>query len=125
VKHEGAINASLLHVMDITPTLLESDGVEHPARQDGSEVPPLQGRSMWPLLAGRQREIRTDTDWLGWDLFGNRAIRRGDWKLLYLRPAARGIGSCSISVGTPPSCTTFPRSTPPNEKPCSSCGTST
>ncbi len=96
VKHEGAINASLLHVMDIMPTLLESAGVEHPARQDGSEVPPLQGRSMWPLLAGRQQEIRTDTDWLGWELFGNRAIRRGDWKLLYLLKAAGGTGDWEL-----------------------------
>jgi arylsulfatase A-like enzyme len=96
VKHEGAINAALLHVMDITPTLLESAGVEHPASQDGSGLSPPQGRSMWPLLAGRQQEIRTDTDWLGWELFGNRAIRRGDWKLLYLLKAAGGTGDWEL-----------------------------
>ena len=32
---------------------------------------------MWPLLAGREKAIRTDSDWLGWELFGNRAIRQG------------------------------------------------
>lgn len=96
VKHEGSINGSLLHVMDIAPTVLESAGVEHPSRRGGSELPPLQGRSMWPLLAGREREIRTDTDWLGWELFGNRAIRRGDWKLLYLLKAAGGTGDWEL-----------------------------
>lgn len=96
VKHEGSINGSLLHVMDIAPTVLESAGVEHPSRRGGSELPPLQGRSMWLLLAGREREIRTDTDWLGWELFGNRAIRRGDWKLLYLLKAAGGTGDWEL-----------------------------
>ena len=96
VEHEGAINHSVLHVMDITPTFLESAGVEHPATKDGSTVAPLQGKSMWPLLAGRKKATRTDSDWLGWELFGNRAIRQGDWKLLYLLKGAGGTGDWAL-----------------------------
>jgi arylsulfatase len=55
-----------------------------------------QGKSLWPLLAGREQQIRSDTDWLGWELFGNRAIRQGDWKLLYLMPAAGGTGDWEL-----------------------------
>jgi hypothetical protein len=66
VKHEGAINDSVLHVMDIVPTFLQSAGVEHPAKKKGSTVAPPQGKSMWPLLAGRETATRTDSDWLGW-----------------------------------------------------------
>jgi arylsulfatase A-like enzyme len=96
VQHRGAIDHSVLHVMDIVPTFLESAGVEHPGRRPGSKVALPQGKSMWPLLAGREREIRTDRDWLGWELFGNRAIRQGDWKLLYLLEGAGGTGDWEL-----------------------------
>lgn len=95
VAHQGALNHSVLHIMDLTPTFLESAGVEHPARR-GAAVSPLQGKSMWPLLAGREKATRTDADWLGWELFGNRAIRQGDWKLLYLLKGAGGTGDWEL-----------------------------
>ena len=40
--------------------------------------------------------VRTDKDWLGWELFGNRAIRQGDWKLVYLLKAAGGTGDWQL-----------------------------
>jgi arylsulfatase len=82
--------------MDIAPTFLESAGVEHPAKKEGSTVSPPQGKSMWPLLAGRDSAIRTNVDWLGWEVFGNRAIRQGDWKLLYLLKGAGGTGDWQL-----------------------------
>ena len=96
VMHEGDLNRSVMHVMDIVPTLLESAGVEHPAKQAGGGVAAPQGKSLWPVLAGREQQIRTDSDWLGWELFGNRAIRQGDWKLLYLLTAAGGTGDWQL-----------------------------
>jgi arylsulfatase A-like enzyme len=96
VEHQGVIDHSVLHVMDILPTFLESSGVEHPARLPGCKVALPQGKSMWPLLAGRESEIRTDGDWLGWELFGNRAIRQGDWKLLCLLEGAGGTGDWEL-----------------------------
>ena len=87
VKQVGSLTHAVLHVMDITPTLLESAGVEHPARKEASTGAPPQGTSTWPLLAGGQTAIRTDSDWLGWELFGNRAIRQGDRKLLFVSDA--------------------------------------
>jgi arylsulfatase A-like enzyme len=96
VGHKGEISHSVLHVMDLLPTFLESAGVEHPTSRDGSRVAPPQGKSMWPLLAGREQATRTDADWLGWELFGNRAIRQGDWKLLYLSKGAGGTGDWEL-----------------------------
>ena len=96
VKRVGEINHSVLHVMDVTPTFLELAGVEHPATKKGSTAAPVQGKSMWPLLAGRQKATRTDADWLGWELFGNRAVRQGDWKLLYLLKGAGGTGDWEL-----------------------------
>ncbi|MEW6586372.1 MAG: sulfatase/phosphatase domain-containing protein, partial [Nitrospirota bacterium] len=79
----GTINRSLLHVMDIAPTILELAGVKHPETYQGKPVAPIQGKSWVPMLEGKTEGPRTDKDWLGWEVFGNRAIRQGNWKLVW------------------------------------------
>lgn len=96
VKGGGTIHRSLLHVMDLVPTFLGLAGVEHPAAKGAGTVAAVQGKSMWPLLAGHVAATRGDADWLGWEVFGNRAIRQGDSKLLYLLPAAGGKGDWEL-----------------------------
>ena len=82
VKGAGVINKeAVLHVMDITPTLLELAGIQHPATFDGREIAPVQGKSWANMLNGTSRSPRGSDDWLGWELFGNRALRQGDWKI--------------------------------------------
>ncbi len=96
VAGAGAINGSPVHITDIVPTLLELVGVAHPAGEPDSGFAPPQGRSLWPLLAGRADSIRADADWNGWELFGNCAIRQGDWKLMYLLKPAGGTGGWQL-----------------------------
>lgn len=96
VRHAGAINHSPLHIMDIAPTLLELAGVAHPAEGKRGDLAPLQGRALAKLLADRESSVRTDSDWNGWELFGNRAIRQGDWKLLSLLVPAGGTGEWQL-----------------------------
>jgi arylsulfatase len=67
--------------MDIVPTLLELAGVEHPDVYNGHDIEPVQGKSWVNMLNGNTRSPRNQDDWLGWELFGNRAIRRGEWKI--------------------------------------------
>jgi len=82
VQGAGKINKeAVLHVMDIAPTILELAGVQHPSTFKGREIVPIQGKSWTGMLAGRTQSPRTPDDWLGWELFGNRAIRQGDWKI--------------------------------------------
>jgi arylsulfatase len=82
VQGAGALNTNaILHVMDLTPTLLELAGVEHPATYDGRDIVPMQGKSWAQMLNGGARSPRGPEDWLGFELFGNRAIRQGDWKI--------------------------------------------
>jgi arylsulfatase A-like enzyme len=80
-RPRGSINHGLLHVADLMPTLLEVAGASYPKTHDGRELPPLIGKSWGPLLAGRMESIRTDQDYLAWEIFGNRAVRQGEWKL--------------------------------------------
>jgi len=67
-----------------------------PSRKRGSTLAPLQGKSLVPLLTGKSDAIRAGSDWIGWELFGNRAVRQGDWKILYLLKAAGGSGDWQL-----------------------------
>jgi arylsulfatase len=96
VKHRGDLTPSPLHVMDLAPTFLDLAGIQHPATVAGRPVAPVQGKSMVPLLADGQNQIRTDADAIGWELFGNRAIRQGDWKILSMLPLAGGTGDWQL-----------------------------
>jgi len=77
----GSINHGLMHVADIMPTLLEIAGTSYPQTREGQELPPLMGKSWGPVLAGKVDSVRTDQDYLAWEIFGNRAVRQGDWKI--------------------------------------------
>jgi arylsulfatase len=70
--------------MDIVPTVLELAGVQHPPTYMGREIAPVQGKSWVAMLDGRTQSPRDPGDWLGWELFNNRAIRQGDWKISWL-----------------------------------------
>jgi arylsulfatase len=82
---------AVLSVTDLTPTFLELAGVDHPSSWQGRPVAPLRGRSLVPLLAGEFRARKGPHEWLGFELGGQRALRRGAWKLV-LMPAPFGSG---------------------------------
>jgi arylsulfatase len=44
----------------------------------------LIGKSWTQVLAGQAESPRTDQDYLAWQLFGNHALRQGDWKIRWL-----------------------------------------
>jgi arylsulfatase len=87
----GSINHGFLHVADIMPTLLEIAGVDYPPQLNGNPLPPLIGKSWVAMLSGEADSPRGDDDWMAWELFGNRAVRQGDWKLRWQwRPFGTG-----------------------------------
>jgi arylsulfatase len=76
----GSINHGVMHVADLMPTLLEVAGTTYP-KAIQPDLPPLIGKSWGPMLAGKVDSVRTDQDVLAWEVFGNRAVRQGEWKL--------------------------------------------
>ena len=80
-RSRGRIHHAVMHVADIMPTLLEVAGVEYPETREGRRLPPLFGKSWVQMLAGGTHSVRTDEDYLAWELFGNRAVRQGNWQL--------------------------------------------
>ncbi|WP_395661732.1 arylsulfatase [Aestuariivirga sp.] len=84
VKGSGRISDAVVHVKDIPATILDAAGIAHPDSFNGNKVAPLQGKALVPILAEKASAVRGADDWTGWELFGNRAIRQGDWKLLWM-----------------------------------------
>ena len=80
-RPKGSINGGQMHVADIVPTLLDVAGVTYPKSYKGRDLPPLIGKSWTRMLAGAAESPRTDQDYMAWEIFGNRAVRQGDWKL--------------------------------------------
>ena len=90
-RAKGDINHGVMHVADILPTLLEIAGASYPKAQGGQELPPLLGKSWVPVLAGKAESPRTEKDYLAWEIFGNHAVRQGDWKLRWqYKPLGKG-----------------------------------
>jgi len=92
---EGLISLAVMHVTDLVPTFLELVGAQHPSSAD-KQLAPLLGKSLVPLLAGKSESVRSEKDWIGEELFGNRAIRQGDWKLCYILESAGGTGEWEL-----------------------------
>ena len=70
-----------MFVADIMPTLLEVAGATYPDNFNGKAQPELEGKSWLPVLNGQAASPRTDKDYIAWEVFGNRALRQGDWKI--------------------------------------------
>ena len=80
----GSQDNQVLTVMDVMPTLLELAGIEHPGnRYKDREVVAMKGSSMLPVLTGDAQTVHADDYVIVWELFGKRAIRKGDWKINY------------------------------------------
>ncbi|KAH7026649.1 putative arylsulfatase [Microdochium trichocladiopsis] len=78
--------------MDILPTMLDLAGIEHPGsgKFRGRDVVPMRGASWVPYLQGTTEAVHSDEDsFTGWELFGRRAVRRGNWKAVFV-PAPMG-----------------------------------
>lgn len=76
----GTITHQVGHIIDLMPTLLELADSHYPAELNGHRLLPAEGLSLVPVFEGRQRTGHAS---LSWELFGNRAIRQGDWKAVW------------------------------------------
>jgi len=74
---KAAITQQPGHVIDIMATCLDVAGAEYPTEFQGRRPLPLVGKSLLPILQGREREPHEQ---LCWRTRQHRAIRRGKWK---------------------------------------------
>ena len=95
--HEGGINTPFIahwpgvipadtisrevgHIIDILPTFSEIAGATYPKQFNGNEILPVEGKSLLPVLQGNTREGH---DEIYWEYTGNRAMRAGNWKIVW------------------------------------------
>ena len=95
--HEGGISAPLIarwpatvkanvitnqvgHLIDFMPTFMEMADASYPREFKGNAILPLEGKSLLPILQGKER-VAHET--LCWYWSGNRAIRQGKWKCVW------------------------------------------
>jgi arylsulfatase len=79
VIEAGTTTNQVGHIIDFMPTFLEMADADYPSEHAGEKLLPVEGRSLLPILKGKQRDGH---DWLYWEWAGTRAVRHGDWKLV-------------------------------------------
>jgi arylsulfatase A-like enzyme len=85
VSKPGTRSDAFSHVMDIAATILDASKTPHPAPSyKGRKIERLRGQSLLPVLKGEADFVHKDDIAASWELFGCRAVRKGDFKLLWL-----------------------------------------
>lgn len=82
-------------VMDVVPTVLEVAAVPETNVVDGRQVAALRGKSMLPYLSGKSDQVHASDEAVSFELHGHRAVRQGNWKLVWL-PAPFGDASWAL-----------------------------
>ena len=77
IAAKGELRRRPAHLIDLMATALDAAGADYPASFGGNAIAPLEGKSLTPAFAGKP----IDREALYWEHEGNRAVRRGKWKL--------------------------------------------
>ncbi|KAI1410537.1 alkaline phosphatase-like protein [Hypoxylon sp. FL1857] len=95
----GSVTKAYCTVMDIVPTFLELAGLKHPGTSyKGREIVPVRGKSWGPFLEAIKSsdpmaistlKIHDEDHVTGFEVGGSGALRKGDWKIVFV-PAPRG-----------------------------------
>lgn len=84
IGKSGERSHAVVTIRDLAPTILDLAGISlHGGSYDGRAVHPVSGRSFRAMLDNPGSRIYYDNEALGWELFGHRAVRKGDWKILW------------------------------------------
>ena len=89
--------------MDLCPTFLDLAGIQHPAARDGMfrgrKVAPMRGKSWVRFMTSGDSAPQAlagihsgDDAYMGWELFGRGAVRKGEWKLVNIESGKGGGG---------------------------------
>ncbi|MGB5357155.1 MAG: arylsulfatase, partial [Eudoraea sp.] len=77
-KNKGSLQETPSHLIDIMATCIDVAGAEYPENYRGNKIPVPEGVSLRPVF---EDDALIDRE-LYWEHEGNRAIRKGKWKLV-------------------------------------------
>ena len=82
IKARGKLRHQPGHLIDIMATCVDIAGARYPFEYNGSKIIPMEGRSLVPAFDNRPIEREA----IYWEHEGNRAVRKGKWKLVSRHP---------------------------------------
>ena len=84
IKKGGQLTNEVGHIIDLLATCADAAGATYPQIYKGKEIMPTEGKSLVPIFKTGSRKGH---DVLYWEHCGNRAVRKGDWKIVSRTPA--------------------------------------
>jgi len=82
VKARGKLRHQPGHLIDIMATCVDISGARYPSEYKGNRIIPMEGRSLVPAFDNKAIEREA----IYWEHEGNRAVRKGKWKLVSRHP---------------------------------------
>jgi len=94
---QGSIDPTPGYITDIMPTALAVSGAPYPRTNHARPTPPLEGRSLLPVLLGSPPAPAPRI--FAWEQYGYKSVRRGDLKAVFAPPGLhdrRGRGQWEL-----------------------------
>jgi arylsulfatase A-like enzyme len=82
----GKLVTGTAHIIDIAPTFYEIAGAQYPASYNKYKSNSLPGRSLVSVLNGKA-DVVNHEEGIFWERAGNRAVRKGNWKIVSTYPS--------------------------------------
>ncbi len=82
IKAHGSLCHEPGHLIDLMATCVDLAGAKYPAQYQGNDIQPREGVSLAPAFQGQPLPARA----IFWEHEGNRAVRKGNWKLVLKYP---------------------------------------
>jgi len=83
IQQKGETSNAFSFATDIAPTILDIAGISQPGNTyRGRTVEPMSGKSLLPLLAGTAERVHGKDENIGYEMGGNSALFKGDYKLV-------------------------------------------
>ncbi|MHC4330573.1 MAG: arylsulfatase [Planctomycetota bacterium] len=82
IKSQGQLRHQPGHLIDIMATCVDVAGAEYPAEHKDNRITPMEGKSLAPAFGNKPIEREA----IYWEHEGNRAVRRGKWKIVSRHP---------------------------------------
>lgn len=85
---QGTISHSRAFVKDLAPTILAIADTQHPGTEyQGKNIEPVTGKNLLPVITGAVETVYTDSDIIAYEIGGNAALIKGDYKIVLNRSA--------------------------------------
>ncbi|MBK7930723.1 MAG: arylsulfatase [Bryobacterales bacterium] len=85
IQNKGGLTPQPGHLIDLMATAADAGNAKYPGKFNGKDITPLEGKSLRPILEGKQRKGHSE---IFWEHEGNRAVRQGKWKVVSRHPGA-------------------------------------